>query len=402
MLWPVLIAALASFAAPGVAFAQMAHEHKARETCADLSLACAATVSPAFAPDGTLWIAAQVDNRIFVAKSTDHGRSFSQPVVITPDSVTLDRGADARPKILIDRAGRIIVAYATVRDKNFNGEVFYTRSADGGKTFATPQPITADAASQRFAAIAIDPDGSIFAAWIDKRNRVAAMPKGENYAGAGLAFAWSRDHAASFTEASIALDHTCECCRLGVAFAAHGRPVVLFRNLFGPSVRDHAIMTFDGPNRPGRVYRVSDDDWAIDACPHHGPSLAVGRGIYHAAWFTNGRVRKGVFYARSADGGKSFSPPMPIGTPDHAPGRPNLLHASGRLWLAWKEFDGNMTTVRVMVSRDNGQHWGPAKAIATTSEDSDHPILLRRGRYAFLSWQTQNEGYRLFKLESAL
>jgi len=62
------------------------------------------------------------------------------------------------------------------------------------------------------------------------------------------------------------------------------------------SVRDHAVMTFAGPDKPGPVYRVSDDDWAIDACPHHGPSLAVTRdGTYHAAWFTSGRVRKAFF-----------------------------------------------------------------------------------------------------------
>lgn len=382
------------------AFAQMAHDHKEVETCTRLSPACANSVSPAFAPDGTLWIAARAGNRIFVAKSSDNGRSFGEPRVITPENVSLDRGADARPQILIDLAGRIIVAYATVRDKNFNGEVFYTRSADGGKTFAPPQPLTDDAASQRFPAMEIDSDGSIFAAWIDKRNRAAALAKGETYAGAGVAFAWSHDHGLRFTQASMALDQTCECCRLGIAFAGRGRPAVLFRNLFAQSVRDHAILTFEGPDKPGPVYRVSDDDWAINACPHHGPSLAIARGVYHVAWFTNGRARQGVFYARSADGGKTFSTPMPAGDPDRAPARPSLLYAGGRLWLAWKEFDGTVTTVKAMDSRDDGQHWGAARIIAETSEDSDHPILLRRGDDAFLSWQTRKEGYRLIKLES--
>src|SRR5579885_2107773 len=80
--------------------------------------------------------------------------------------------------------------------------------------------------------------------------------------------------------------------------------------------------------------------------------------------------------------------------------RPSLLYAAGRLWLAWKEFDGTVTTVKAMDSRDDGQHWGAARIIAETSEDSDHPILLRRGDEAFLSWQTRKEGYRLIKLES--
>ncbi|HEY8008576.1 MAG TPA: sialidase family protein [Methylocella sp.] len=400
MLWPVLFAALVVLAASDAAFAQMSHEHHPTpETCADLTIACASTVTPAFGPDGALWVAARVNNQIFVTKSRDRGRSFAPPVVITPDGVTLDGGPDARPKILVDRAGRVIVAYATFRDKKFNGQLFFTRSIDGGKTFAAPQSITADVESQRFIVMAIDSDGSVFSAWLDKRNRAMAKKKGETYVGAGLAFAWSRDHAASFSDAQIAHDNTCECCRIGIAFAGHGRPVVLFRNLFDMSVRDHAVMTFAGPNNPGPVYRVSDDDLAIDACPHHGPSLAVTRdGTYHAAWFTSGRVRKGLFYARSIDGGRTFSEPLPIGDPDHAPGRPDLLGINGKVYLTWKEFDGAHTSVMTKVSTDNGMHWGGAKAIATTGEESDHPILVRQGHHVFLSWQTQKDGYRLFDL----
>jgi hypothetical protein len=225
-------------------------------------------VSPAFGPDGALWVAARVNNQIFVAKSLDLGHSFSPPVVITPDAATLDWGPDARPKILVDSGGTVIVAYATFRDKKFNGQLFFTRSIDGGKTFGAPQTITADAESQRFIAMVIDSDGSIFLAWLDKRNRAAAKEKGETYAGAGLAFAWSRDQAATFSEARIAHDNTCECCCIAIAFAGRGRPIVLFRNLFDMSVRDHAVMTFTGPDKPGPIYRVSDDDWAIDACRH--------------------------------------------------------------------------------------------------------------------------------------
>ena len=180
----ILATVLVISSAPGTAFAQMPHEHhQARETCSDLTLTC---VSPAFGPDGSLWVAARVNNQIFVAKSFDHGQSFTPPVVITPDGTTLDGGPDASPKILVDRSGRVIVAYATFRDKKFNGELFYTNSIDGGKTFMPPQPMTADPESQRFIAMAIDRDGSIFSAWLDKRNRAAAKEKGETYPGAGL------------------------------------------------------------------------------------------------------------------------------------------------------------------------------------------------------------------------
>ena len=70
------------------------------------------------------------------------------------------------------------------------------------------------------------------------------------YPGAALAYAWE-DGDADFDKTSIALDNTCECCRLGLAFAGAGRPAVMFRNIFPGSVRDHAVLTFQGANTPG-------------------------------------------------------------------------------------------------------------------------------------------------------
>jgi hypothetical protein len=47
-----------------------------------------------------------------------------------------------------------------------------------------------------------------------------------------------------------------------------------------------------------------------------------------------------------------------------------------------------------MVSHDNGERWSAARPVATTREESDHPIPLSDGARAFLSWQTRQDGYR--------
>jgi hypothetical protein len=386
-----------------VALAQMAHGHDgAQHSCAEPALRCASTATPTFAADGSLWLAWAAAGRVSVARSTDLGRSFTAAVAVNPEPLRLDTGPDERPKIAVDKAGGIAVAFAIFKDSAFNGQVFYTRSGDGGVTFAPPRPITADPESQRFEAIAFDPEGILFAAWLDKRKRALAREKGEAYTRASLAFAWSEDGAATFSEASIAKDGTCECCRLGLAFAGPGRPVVLFRNIFGDSARDHAVTTFAGPTTPGPIYRVSVDDWGIDVCPHHGPSLSVGDdGTYHVTWFTEGRVRQGLFYARSTDGGRTFSEPMSIGAAERNPSRPFVLAGAGVVWMVWKEFDGEHTTVNVMMSRDHGNTWSPPRALAQTSDASDHPLLVSNGQRVFLSWMTQADGYRLLSVEAA-
>lgn len=397
----VLIGCIACCPPTGARAAEMSHQHGAHAAdCPDAALTCASVATPTFAPDGSLWVAWEAGGRVMVARSTDHGHSFAHPTAVTPAPVTLDTGPDSRPQIVVDRSGRVIVTYAIFKDKAFNGEVFVAQSTDGGASFRAPRPITDDSSSQRFDALALDSDGRLFAAWLDKRSAVATRRAGHDYVGAALAYAWSNDGGATFAAARLAQENTCECCRLGVAFAAPGRPVVLFRNVFGGTVRDHAVMTFDNPSTPGPVHRVSVDDWEIDACPHHGPSLAISAdGTYHAAWFTDGRARQGLFYARSTDGGRHFSAPMAIGNPDDQLSRPQVLAVPGALWLAWKEFDGDRTSVRVEVSRDGGVTWSKPELAAQTADASDHPLLVSDGHHPYLSWQTKLEAYRLMPLE---
>ena len=402
-----LLLSLVLFAAPVAcpfAAAQMGQMqmHHAPANCSDATLRCAMVATPTFAPDGSLWVAWEAAGQVMVARSSDLGHSFAPAAAVTPAPTTLDTGPDSRPQIVVDRSGRVVVAYAIFKDKAYNGQILVARSTDDGASFSAPKSLTDDASSQRFDALALDADGRLFAAWLDKRDVVAAKRAGKNYVGAGLAFAWSNDGGATFAAARIAQDNTCECCRLGLAFAGPGRPVVLFRNVFGGTVRDHAVMTFDSPSTPGPVYRVSVDDWRIDACPHHGPSLAISaRGTYHAAWFTDGRVRQGLFYARSTDGGRHFSAPIAIGDSQHQLSRPQVLAVPGALWVAWKEFDGERTSIPVEVSRDDGATWSAPEVVARTADASDHPLLVSDGRRAYLSWQTEKEGYRLLPLEEA-
>jgi hypothetical protein len=384
----------------GIGIAEMSHHHEAKQLCAEPTLKCASKVTPTFAPDGRLWLAWAAAGKVSVARSLDLGRTFNSPAAVNPDPMELDWGPDARPKIAVDEQGRVFVAFAIFRDKNFNGQVLLARSTDEGSSFEASVPITADRESQRFEAIALDSDGSLFAAWLDKRNRVPAKARNESYAGAALAFAWSNDHGATISDTRIAQDHTCECCRLGIAFAGAGRPVVAFRNIFDGTVRDHAVTTFVDPQTPGPVYRVSVDDWKTDVCPHHGPSIAVSDdGAYHVSWFTNGLAHKCLFYARSPDGGRTFSDPMPVGRFDRNPSHPFLIAARNSLWLVWKEFDGEKTTVPAMISRDNGSTWSTPIVVAETADESDHPLLAKNGARVFLSWQTRSEGYRLIPLE---
>jgi len=312
--------------------------------------------------------------------------------------MNLDWGPDARARIAVDPKGGLIVTFGTFQDKNFNGRAYVARSTDGGASFTRPRPITADTTSQRFEVAGVDPAGRVFAAWLDKRNIAKARAAGRAYPGAALAYAWE-DGDAGFGDASIALDNTCECCRLGLAFAGAGRPAVVFRNIFPGSVRDHGVITFRDATTPGPVRRVSVDDWKIEACPHHGPSMAIAPdGSHHVAWFTDGAARKGLFYARADSADAPYSQPRALAAANRQPARPYLLASGPALHLVWKEFDGTKVAVRWQVSHDSGRQWSAARTVAETGDASDHPLLVADQQRTYLSWLTKVEGYRLIPL----
>ncbi len=396
--------ALAWPTAAGSASAQMAmhHDHAGNGACAGIGIGCATTATPVAAPDGSLYVAWATADHVAVARSRDNGKSFTAAVPVNAEPARIDPGPDARPSIAVGQDGTIFVAYTVLAGADYVGRVYVARSGDGGLTFSTPQPITDDTASQRFTRLIYDRSGTLFAAWIDKREVAAARQAGRDYPGAALAVARWDGAQKKFTAATVAQSDSCECCRVAAALDGAGHPVIAFRNVFGAKVRDHAVVTLDAKGRPGPVHRVSIDDWHTDVCPHQGPDIAVGPdGAYHVVWFTEGNARQGLFYAKSTDNGAGFSAPMPIGDPEHGPSRARVVASGNTVWLAWKEFDGKTSTIRAIRSYDVGKHWTAPMTIAGTKNASDQPMLLVDGAHAYLSWLTHDEGYRLTALDGA-
>lgn len=397
--------AVLAFLAVGAAAAEeaggghMGHR-AAAPACAEPTPKCAVTATPFFGADGRLWLTYAVAGKVYGAVSRDKGKSFAEPFLIAaPVGATLDDNGEARPKIVALGDGTLVASFTTKPEKSFEGTIFVTRSSDGGKSFSPPQPLVAGK-GQRFETLILGPDGRrLYAAWLDKRDAQAAKQKGEAFEGSGIAVAWSDDGGASFSGKRILLDHSCECCRIGAALDRDGRPVFIWRHVFENNQRDHmaAKLSEDGSALIGG--RVSSDQWAT-SCPHQGPAVTVdAAGRWHVAWFTRGKARQGLFYARSEDGGKSFSEAERIGDPEQAPQRPQLLAMGDKLHRAWKEFDGTQTTILAQVSRDGGKSFDAPRVIATTLDASDHPLLIESKGAVYLSWLTRNEGYRLLPLE---
>ena len=367
-------------------------------SCKGSSLDCANAAMPFLTKDGKLLLAWTSGGFVSVAKSDDLGKTFTSPVVVAEHGKSIDAGSDARPQIVSDSKGNVFLAYAFFKDGNWNAQINTVRSSDGGLSFTTPAPLIKNGSSERFPSMVIGENDAIFLTWIDKR-LVANAKKSDNVRlGGSIAYSFSNDAGKTFQPEKIANEQSCECCRIGSSIDPKGGVAIVYRAIFPGGIRDHATQLI-GESGSGKIQRVSRDDWKTDACPHHGPAIAVSSaGKIHVAWFTQGTARSGVFYANSINQGETYSNPARIGGEHENVSRPYLLAQDKSIWLVWKGFDGAKTSVYLKQSPDDGVTWSQPTLISQTSAYSDHPLLISNGSDVFLSWLTRADGYQVIKL----
>jgi len=356
-----------------------------------------------FDADGRLWAVWAFGPHLYVNHSDDKGNTFSTPVKVNAEAEKISTNPEARPHIKVGNNGNVYVSYAIKLKKRFSGHVKFSRSTDGGKTFSTPIIVNdnRDMIGHSFPVLGINKQDQLYIAWLDSRDRVAAKKAGNNYNGSALYYAISDDHGVSFQPNAKIADTTCQCCRLDMAMDNNQLPVITWRHIYGDNIRDQAIIRFTDKTTLGKPQRISEDRWKIDACPHHGSTLAIdNNGSYHTAWFTQGSARQGLFYANSNNQGQQFSAPLPFGDAEAQPKHPTLLTIDDTLYLAWKEFDGEQSHIRMMQSNNNGAQWQAVQTIASSNGDTDHPFLIENAGNAYLSWHTSTEGLRLIPLAS--
>ena len=404
---PLLLGALLISALGTVSRAQAQMDHSSQmmgtastkpAVCLGAGLDCANAATPFLLPDGKLLLAWTANGVVSVAQSSDLGKTFSISAKIAEHGKSLDVGSDARPQIVSDNKGNVFLAYAFFKDSNWNAQINTARSTDGGNTFTAPTSLVQDGSSQRFPSVLIRPDDSIFISWIDKRLVAAAKQGGAKRLGGSIAYAFSSDGGKTFQAERFANESSCECCRIGASLDPQNQTVIVYRAIVPGGIRDQASQVISAKGAEP-IRRVSDDDWKTDACPHHGPSIAVsGAGTFHVAWYTQGAKRSGVFYANSSNQGLSYSMPSRIGSESANVSRPYLLALGLQVWLVWKEFDGTHSLVYMKQSADDGKTWSNPQVISKTNGYSDHPLLVNQGNTVFLSWLTRLDGYQLIQI----
>ncbi len=253
---------------------------------------------------------------IFFARSTDGGRSFGDPVNLSNTPAGDGKGRLSRDHwhngsldLALGPDGTLYAAWT-----EYEGALWFSRSADGGATFSTPLRIAGgrEAAPARGPSLAAGAGGRVYLVWT-----LGDDPE------ADIRFAFSADGGRSFGDARVLFESDGHADGPKVTVDAQGvLHVVYAESPAGPFQRyrvRHA-RSADG----GRTFEVPKEisgprTGEVDSASF--PAVSVdGQGRVVVVWerFPDRRGRpQGLGFAVSGDGGRTFSPPSVVpGTDD--------------------------------------------------------------------------------------
>jgi len=262
----------------------------------------------------------------------------------------------------------------------------FIRSSDHGATWSAPVTVTGDAAfgAHSFHALHVAQDGTIYVAWL------GGDP--------GKSTAWvthSTDGGVTWApRVRVDTGNACPCCRTALATAADGTVFIAWRHIYPGNIRDIVVArsTDQGATWSDPV-RVHADDWAIDACPHAGPSLLVDAASHlDIAWWTGKEQSAGVWFAQSDDGGTSFGQAIPLGVAQYSrPAHVQLaLSPSGVVAATWDDGTVKVPRVQLRISRDGGRTFDPAQTLSAEGRSATFPVLALHGDSVTVAWSEQS------------
>lgn len=319
------------------------------------------------------------------------GAGFSSPVRVN------DRPGDATvrnentPKVAVGRGNEIYVAWQNEQER-YKGNIRFSRSVDGGKTFSPAIDLNTNIPGppigRGFQTIAVDAKGRVLVAWIDQRNKTP-----EDQATAEIWMAESEDGGKTFSRDRKIVSNVCECCRLTMVLDSAGRIFLSYRSVprTGPMFRDIAVARSEDGGKTFRSTIVNHDGWELYACPTDGASMTIdGSGRVDVVWFTGTGDVPRVYIASSTDHGVSFEKPALL---DPAQKQSKHAHAvavgDGLVLAAWDDvadtrivkwgiYDLSKRSVRVIGSTKEATYPVVAvsgRSMAVVAMQHDHPDI---------------------------
>lgn len=310
---------------------------------------------------------------IMFSHSTNAGANFSTPLNLSNDSA--DSGSE---QIAADAAGNIYVVW---EHDSLNLGILFSRSADGGNTFSPPAVISTNSSGSVSPQIAIGLNGNVSVAWEDDANDAS-----------DISFSSSSDHGATFSMPESLSLHTGNSINAQIATDMNGNIDVVWQN--------------DSPGTFDIFFTRSADSGATFSAPKdisngsgNADNAQIGldaKGNINLVWDDNTpqNFNPDIYFARSSDGGVTFSNPLNISNNAGFSGNPFLaIDASANIDVAWEDNTPGHKVIFFSQSTDSGATFSTLLNLSNDSGLSMSPDMAADNKGNLnVTWQDGTPG----------
>ena len=282
---------------------------------------------------------------LLLVNSHDIGDTFANPIRVNLEPGEVRAHGENDPHLKQGKNSEIYALWEGGQNIKF------ARSVNFGKSFTPPIQVNDDGekTSHSFSTMEVAPDGAIYAAWLDGRDKKTNAPGTSS-----LYIARSVDKGKSFEKNIKVAGDICPCCRPALAFGRSGEVFVAWRHVFENDER--VIMVASSPDGgiTWNAEPVAKKGWKLNGCAHSGPALGYLDGKLIAIWLTAEDGKPVLKAARSADNGKTFESLKEINDRVLDANHPHLAIVGSEAWVVFQGRDP-----------DVGGGWDPQKTWLT-------------------------------------
>ena len=306
----------------------------------------------------------------------------------------------SRPIIAADGAGRVHVMFPGNAKSPETGKsvasTFYTHSEDGGNRFSAPVQLNADpeedlsalimgglAQAQVFGGMAVSPEGTVHAFWLDTRGMTESMRSAVYYRR-------SENGGAQFGDEVRLLENAqCPCCQVS-ALAENERSLFLSaRQIHGDNIRTPMLFhSEDGGASFGEPVATGGTPWRLEGCPLKLTALAATGSAVHTLVHNGAEEPPGLLYARADLSGTAFEAPIKM-HPEAVISDSPAMASSGEVLLAvWHAKAPAQRQIYYRFSLDGGATFLPVQHLPTGDASVGYPSVAATPENDFvIAWQ---------------
>ncbi|MGB0133502.1 hypothetical protein [Dokdonella sp.] len=307
------------------------------------------------------------------------------------------------PHLVVFRDGTL---WAHWLRKNGSGVYDYgvalVRSTDQGRTWSEPIRLEPRGARLDYGFVSLweDSDHSLGIAWLDSRQKQAPAEGGHqhhDHAGGAMMLRAAKFDAEGARTEEWALDSaTCDCCVTSVAVTDVGA-VLAYRGRTAEEIRDIRLVRFNGTSWSSPV-TVHADNWNFAGCPVNGPSVAASEKNVWVGWYTEADGQPSIRLARSTGVGDAFEAPQKVAEGAGLLGRVNLALDADSLWMTWLIEATRDNAQQLMLARFDARsgkriQQGAVAKLTARGHASGLPQIQTHGGEAWLVWTDTIEGH---------